>query len=211
MRLPPLLRVYAVMGLAALTPVAAFGHSLDSLQGDLHARERYFEVKNRPTPDFALQDASGKDYGLTELRRKVIVLHFIYVGCTDVCPLHAELIAQIQDMISSTPMRDQVQFISITTDPDRDTREVLRAYGEARGLKPDNWAFLTTKPGMPEDTTRKLAEQFGHKFTKTDDGMQMHGVVTHVIDRNGRWRANFHGLRFEPTNLVLYINAPTPW
>jgi protein SCO1 len=37
----------------------------------------------------------------------------------------------------------------------------------------------------------------------------MHGVVTRVIDRAGRWRANFHGLRFEPVNLVLYINGLT--
>ena len=31
--------------------------------------------------------------------------------------------------------------------------------------------------------------------------------MTHVIDREGRWRANFYGLKFEPTNLVLFINA----
>jgi protein SCO1/2 len=35
----------------------------------------------------------------------------------------------------------------------------------------------------------------------------MHGVVTHVIDREGRWRANFHGLRFKATNLVVHVNA----
>ena len=58
-----------------------------------------------------------------------------------------------------------------------------------------------------EDTTRQLAQAFGHKFTLTEDGYQMHGVVTHVIDQEGRWRANFHGLKFEPTSLVVYVNA----
>ncbi|QRM34684.1 SCO family protein [Microvirga sp. VF16] len=207
MRLPSLLVISASLALIAVTPVPTLAHSLDSLQNELHKKELYFEVKDRPAPDFALQDANGKAYRLSDLRGKVVVLHFIYVGCTDVCPLHAELIAQIQEMINSTPMRNQVQFLSITTDPERDTPDILRAYGESRGLKLDNWAFLTTTPGMAEDATRKLAEQFGHKFTKTDDGMQMHGVVTHVIDREGRWRANFHGLRFERTNLVTYINA----
>ena len=62
-------------------------------------------------------------------------------------------------------------------------------------------------PEQPEDATRKLAEAFGHKFTKTEDGYQMHGVVTHVIDKEGRWRGNFHGLRFEPVNLVLFVNG----
>ena len=55
----------------------------------------------------------------------------------------------------------------------------------------------------------KLAERFGHKFTRTEDGYQIHGVVTHLIDREGRWQANFHGLEFEPTNLVVYIKALT--
>jgi len=30
-----------------------------------------------------------------------------------------------------------------------------------------------------------------------------------VIDLRGRWRANFHGLEFQPTNMVLFINALT--
>ena len=36
---------------------------------------------------------------------------------------------------------------------------------------------------------------------------QLHGVVTHVIDREGKWRGNFHGLKFDPANLVLFVNA----
>ena len=113
----------------------------------------------------------------------------------------------IQKMIDMTPMRDQVQFLSITTDPARDTPEVLKAYGPAHGLDGANWTFLTTRPGQSEDATRKLAEQFGHKFTREKDGEFAHGIVTHVIDREGRLRGNFHGLDFDPTNLVTFVNA----
>ncbi len=83
----------------------------------------------------------------------------------------------------------------------------MQSYGPAHGLDPSNWAFLTTLPDQPENTTRQLAEAFGHTFTPEGDGMQMHGVVTHVIDQEGRWRANLHGLKFEPTNLLVYLNA----
>lgn len=31
--------------------------------------------------------------------------------------------------------------------------------------------------------------------------------MTHVIDQEGLLRANFHGLNFDPTNLVVYVNA----
>lgn len=209
---------------AALAPAAAGAHSLESLQEQLFEKEKFFQIKNQPAPEFALQDAVGKPVALKDLRGKIVVLHFIYAGCPDVCPLHAERIAEIQKMINATPMRDQVEFVSVTTDPKRDTAEILGAYGDAHGLDPVNWMFLTSGPDQPEDTTRRLAEQFGHKFTPTEDGEQMHSVVTHVIDREGVLRANFHGLQFAPVNLVLFVNglvnanvphqepaAPTVW
>lgn len=172
-------------------------------------KEKYFQPIDKEAPEFVLQDADGRQVRLSDLQGKVVVLHFIYAGCPDVCPLHAELIAKIQDMVNQTPMRDRVQFITVTTDPKNDTPDVLRDYGPAHGLEAGNWAFLTTTPDQPEDVTRKLAESFGHSFTVTEDGYQVHSVVTHVIDEQGRWRANFHGLRFDPTNLVLFINGLT--
>ena len=198
--------VIAVLLAAALMPAAAGAHSLESLQNQLFEKEKYFQIKNEPAPEFALQDAGGNRL-ISPTSAARSWLHFIYAGCPDVCPLHAERIAQVQEMVNVTPMRDQVEFITVTTDPKRDMPELLRAYGEAHGLDPVNWKFLTSGSDRPEDTTRSLAEQFGHSFTVTGDGAQMHSVVTHVIDREGMLRANFHGLNFEPTNLVLFING----
>ena len=198
----------AVLGLivvaAAVTPPAA--HSLKSLENQLGGREKYFQPINEEAPEFELHDAEGRAVSLIDFRDKVVVLHFIYTNCPDVCPLHAEHIAEIQEMLNQTPMRDLVQFVTITSDPYRDTPEIMRAYGTAHGLDPVNWTFLTSGPERLT-ATRELVEKFGHKFTEVDGGYQVHGVVTHVVDREGRWRANFHGLRFEPTNLVLFINA----
>jgi protein SCO1/2 len=187
----------------------AAAHSLDELQEQLGDREQYFQPIGKEAPDFTLQDADGRAFGLDDLRGKVVVLHFVYTSCPDVCPLHAERIAEIQDMVNRTPMRELVRFVTITTDPEHDTPAVMREYGPAHGLDPLNWMFLTSGPDQPGDTTRNLAERFGHKFTRTEDGYQIHGVVTHVLDREGRWQANLHGLKFDPTNLVLYVNALT--
>ena len=186
-------------------PLAA--HSLEELQGQLGDREKYFQPIGKEAPSFALEDAAGRAVALEDLHGKVVVLHFVYTSCPDVCPLHAERVAEIQEMVNQTPMRELVQFVTITTDPEHDTPEVMRGYGPAHGLDPANWMFLTSGPDRPEDTTRKLAERFGHTFSKTEDDYQVHGVVTHVIDREGRWQANFHGLEFEPTSLIFYVNA----
>jgi protein SCO1/2 len=197
-------------GMAAATAITANAHStkdkgeLDRLMGD---KEKYFQPLDKEAPDFTLQDADGKVVSRADLDGKVVILHFIYAGCPDVCPLHADRIAEIQEMVNQTPMKEQVRFITITTDPANDVPDVLRAYGSAHGLDPFNWSFLTKTADQPEDVTRRLAEEHGHKFIETDDGYQVHSVVTHVFDKQGRWRANFHGLRFEPINLVSFINA----
>lgn len=203
----PYLKPLALALLLVSLPATARAHSLKDLESALGDREKYFQSIEKDAPAFALQDADGMPVDLSELRGKVVVLHFIYAGCPDVCPLHAERIAEVQSMVNQTPMKEQVQFVTITTDPKNDTPDVLRTYGELHGLDAANWAFLTTTMDQPEDATRKLAEQFGHRFAKQTDGYQVHGVVTHVIDKEGRWRANFHGLKFEPVNLVLFINA----
>ncbi len=180
------------------------GTKLDEVMG---SKEKYFQKIDRPAPPFKLANPNGDMVELADLVDKVVVIHFIYTRCPDVCPLHAERIAEIQGLINQTPMKDQVRFITITTDPMNDKDQVLREFGSAHGLDPENWVFLTTAQAQAEDTTRKLAEAFGHKFIKSDDGYQTHGVVTHIIDRDGRWAANFHGLRFAPVNMVLYING----
>ena len=197
----------AVIGLLAANR-AAHAHSLKELEDQLHAREPYLQVVNMPAPDFALLDTDGRAVGFVDFRGKVVVLNFIYASCPDVCPVHTEFIARIQEMVNSTPMRDLVQFVTITTDPERDTPALLKDYIAAHGLDPANWLFLTSGEDRPA-ATRELAGRYGLKFTSTGDGYQMHGVVTHLIDKSGVLRARYHGLNPDPTNLVLHVNALT--
>ena len=194
---------------ASLLALPVLAHSTAELSELLADREKYFQAFDRTPPDFTLRDADGRTYHLDDFRGKVVVLNFVYASCPDVCPLHAEKIAEVQELVNASPMKKLVQFVGITSDPATDTREVMRGYGPAHGLEPANWVFLTTTPDQPEGTTRKLVEAFGHKFDPTGSGTQIHGVVTHVIDMTGRWRANFYGLKFDATNMVLFLNALT--
>ena len=198
----------ALMGaLAAFVPTARAHHpgaDLDKLMGD---KERFFQVIDETAPPFELADADGNIVRLADFADKIVVLNFIFAGCTDVCPLHSNLIADVQSKINVTPMQDLVQFITVTTDPAVDTPDVLRTYGERHGLDRQNWMFLTSRPGDPETATRDLARRYDLVFESLDGGQQMHGVVTHVIDRDGRFAAKFHGLRFDHLNLVLYLNG----
>lgn len=198
-----------LVGAFALAMPAMAHHPGADLDRVMGSKERFFQAIDSPAPPFALADADGNIVKLSDFTDKIVVLNFIFASCTDVCPLHSALIADVQSKINVTPMKDMVQFITVTTDPEVDTADVLKSYGETHGLDPHNWLFLTRRPGDPEHATRRLSETFNVKFQPLDDGQQMHGVVTHVIDRGGRLAAKFHGLRFEPLNLVLYINGLT--
>ena len=193
--------------LAAHAPPTT-AHSLKAVEEKLEAREAYVQIVDRPAPAFTLEDAAQAPVRLSDLRGKVVVLWFVYARCPDVCPLHSEALASIQDQVNRTPMRDAVEFISITTDPEHDNSEVLENYGQTHGLDPTNWTMLTSGAKNPSDT-RELAERFGLKFTAVEDGYQMHGVVTHLMDKSGNLRARYHGLKFNSTNLIVHINALT--
>ncbi|MCV0398200.1 MAG: SCO family protein [Rhizobiaceae bacterium] len=204
----------AILAAMAVTPILALpayahhpGADLDRLMG---SEEKYFQAIDAPAaPGFELADSEGTSVRLSDFSDKVVVLNFVFASCTDVCPLHSDLVARVQAMVNDTPMRDLVQFLTVTTDPAADTPEVMNGYGEAHGLDPHNWTFLTTRKGQAEDATRKLSEEYNVRFEPLEGGQQMHGVVTHVIDRGGRFAAKFHGLKFDPLNLVMYVNGLT--
>ena len=186
----------------------AQAHSLDDVEKMLSDREPYLQVVNIPAPEFTLQDADGRSVDLMDFRGRVVVLYFIYASCPDECPLQSEKLAGIQKAIEATSMRSLVQFIAVTTDPARDTPVVLKAYGALHGLDPANWIFLTTGVEAPV-ATRELAARYGLKFSPSESGFQIHGIVTHIIDKSGNLRARFHGLKFNDTNFVIYVNALT--
>jgi protein SCO1 len=193
--------------LLALVAPPATAHSLKEIEDQLATNDQYFQPVDRAAPPFELVDAKGRTVRMSDLLGKVVVLNFIYATCGDVCPLHSAVIAQLQKKINATPMKDQVAFVSITTDPAHDRGAVLTEYGSTQGLDPANWTFLTSPPGAAEDTTRQIAKAYGLEFTETEDGAQMHGIVTNVIDRSGRLRGRFHGLDFDPVSVIVFVNA----
>ena len=193
---------------AALAAPALADHPGEDLDARMMEMEQYFQpIEGEQAPGFELQDADGNPVSLSDFADKVVVLHFIYASCPDICPLHADKIAEIQSSINSSPMGEMVQFVSITTDPVNDTPEVMKDYAEWHGLDPSNWVFLTTRPDQAEDATRQLASEYGLEFTMSEGSdAQMHGAVTHVIDLGGRLAGKFHGMKFENANLALYVS-----
>jgi protein SCO1/2 len=149
-----------------------------------------------PAPDFMLVSQDGTEVGLASLRGKVVLVTFIYTWCPDICPTLTDKMARIQDELGESFGKD-VAFVSITFDSERDTSQVLKAYAEAFDADPAGWFFLTGKV----EAVRRVAARYGLVTIPGVDGAIDHNLLTTLIDRQGRMRVQYTGVRFDPEEL----------
>lgn len=93
--------------------------------------------------DFKLTDQHGASFHMADTRGKVVLMSFIYTHCTDICPFEAVKVKAAHDLLGADA--DKVALVTVTTDPKRDTPEVMAAYSKALGLN-DAWHFLGGDP-----------------------------------------------------------------
>ena len=202
-------RCRLAVGVLCLSVCAqTIAHDVGGIERELGESERYVQVVDTPAKDFRLQDPEGGHFSLRDFRGKVVVLYFLYSRCKDECPLHSLKIAEIQKQISEAQLSDHVQFVAIATDvePAESTAEHMRSHAGKYGLDTGNWMFVY---GGPERRTAgmTLAQDYALQFTPAGEEVQLHGVVTHLIDPEGRLRARYHGLDFDPLKLTVYAAA----
>lgn len=182
--------------------------STSQVEKELDSREKYLELTKHFAPAFALQDVEANPVRLEDFRGQSVILNFLYSRCQEQCPLHSLKLAEVQQQLSQSLPGDRVQFITIATDTEdaESTAESMRAHGPRYGLDPVNWTFLYGGAGQ-EYLGLQLAAGYGLRFVPTGDGQQMHGVITFLIDTEGRLRARYHGLKFNSVNLTLHAAA----
>lgn len=127
-----------------------------------------------------------------------VVLGTIYTSCPNVC---SKITANMKDIQSQVPDSMNVQFVSVTFDPHRDTPSQLAQYRSSFGLDGTSWTFLTG------DTTtiKRLMDRLGvrHTIKGTDRefptaDVDSSYIYTHsnqitLIDADGRTRATYGG------------------
>jgi cytochrome oxidase Cu insertion factor (SCO1/SenC/PrrC family) len=114
--------------------------------------------------DFTLTDQKGEPFKMSGTRGEIVVLSFIYTHCADICPFTTMKIKATKKLLGDDA--GKVVFVAITTDPLRDTPEVMADYSESAGLY-DTWHFLTG----PLDDLRRIWNEYGvgvHKVSESD-------------------------------------------
>ena len=134
-----------------------------------------------PVTDFALPTANEEVFRLSDQKGKIVLLFFGYTSCPDVCPVTLATFKQVYERLGADAQK--VRFVLITTDPDRDTPEIVSAY-TAR-FNPE---FI----GLSGDITELegIWKELGVFVEKQDSGSAAGYLVSHtssvyVLDQSG--------------------------
>jgi protein SCO1/2 len=155
-----------------------------------------------PAPALSLTSQDGAPFSLSDLRGKVVLLTFIYTSCMDTCPLLTGKMASLQEKLGAD-FGSRVHFLSVTVDPERDTPDVLSAYGQRFRADPAGWAFLTGTP----DQVSAVTGAYGILVRKRPTGDVDHSFLTSLVDRSGTLRVQYLGTRFDPDELLADLRA----
>jgi protein SCO1/2 len=141
----------------------------------------YREV-GEDAPSFTLLDQEGRAVGANRFRGKKVVMNFIFTRCpiATMCPASTMKMSELQQAAKAASVTD-VEFVSVSLDPEYDTPGVLKDYADARSLDLSNWSFLTG----PDTAVRHLLAQLGI-IREFEGGTIKHNLATLLIDANGR-------------------------
>jgi protein SCO1/2 len=122
------LAVLSTSGCAGESPSSSKGPVADVSINDTDGLNGTLLPKPYRVPDIALEDTTGKQVALAASARKSVTLVFFgYTHCPDICQVVMATISSALVRLSDEE-RSRVDMAFVTTDPRRDTPQVLRAY-----------------------------------------------------------------------------------
>ena len=158
--------------------------------------------RKRPAPprpvlgqvaDFTLTNQANQAVTLADLRGKIWVADIIFTRCAGPCPRMTKQMQSLQEALAGD---GSTRLVTLTTDPEFDSPEILKKYPERLGLKAtDRWMFLTgTKKeiaGLAIDSLKLTAvEKKPEERTDADD-LFIHSTIFVVVDKQARLRGVF--------------------
>jgi protein SCO1/2 len=140
-----------------------------------------------PAFDFSLSDQDGRAFRLSEQRGRVVLVFFGYTHSPDVCPVTLTEFQRVRQSLDE--LAEQVRFVFISVDPERDSPQVLKAH-----LANYDPAIIGLTGSRAE--LEPVWEKYGVYQAKREAGSAAgylvdHTSRTYLIDPNGNWRLTY--------------------
>lgn len=144
--------------------------------------------------DFSLTDQNGQVFTLSEQRGKINLIFFGYTNCPDICPTTLAMFQKIKADLGDGA--NQVNFVMITVDPERDDVARLKSYLAA---------FDPSFIGLTGDpmTLEHIWHAYGVFVDHSEDAHANNALIDHssrvyLINQKGEWLLNYpYGMEYE--------------
>ena len=170
------------VGLGVLAGLLAFAN---------HAKEQQLPVLGQ-VGDFTLTNENGAATTLAALTNHVWVADIIFTRCAGPCPRMTQQMRSVQEALGSD---DNARLVTLTTDPDHDTPEVLFRYAKFYGADTNRWTFLTgTKAeiaGLAAGGLKLSSMPVKPEEQKDAADLFIHTTIMVVVDKHAQLRGVF--------------------
>lgn len=131
------------------------------------------------------------------IKDKITLFAMVYTHCPDICPMTTHNMYLIQNNLPDD-LKDKVEFVVVSFDPERDSPSVLKKFAEIRDLSFDHWTFLSGD----KQNTKEVMLKFDIKAIPTDSSYDKNGELSYnmihtdrisLIDQKGRLRSIYKG------------------
>ena len=138
-----------------------------------------------PAPAFQFTAQDGSALKTEDLKGKVWVANFIFTRCKGPCPIMTSRMAELNQKLGAKT--GDVNLVSFSVDPEYDTPEVLKEYGDKVGAKPEKWKLVT---GPKDKIDETIVKGFLQPLGKDQEGMPAHSTRFVLVDKDG-WIRGF--------------------
>ena len=133
-------------------------------------------------PAVVLEDSKARVYPFSEFEGKYVFITFFYTYCQTVCVELEMNMGEVYRLLSEELVGEEIVFLSISFDPERDDPEILARYsGYVKGDE-ETWRLARIND---EAELKELLEKFGVIVIPDDYGNFAHNSAFYVVDRNG--------------------------
>ena len=140
-----------------------------------------------------LVDQEGEPVNLQTFRGQPWFANIIFTRCPGPCARMTQKMRQLQEALPAEA--SEVQLVSLTTDPDFDTAEVLSQYARKFQADTQTWKFLT---GTKEEIVRVSTQEWllvmlekGEAERESPNDIFLHSTLTVLMDGLGRIRGTY--------------------
>ncbi|MBU9722998.1 MULTISPECIES: SCO family protein [Bacillaceae] len=133
-------------------------------------------------PEVMLEDSNEEKYPISEFKGSYVFITFMYTACGTICPILEMNMGQVYRQIPEEYVGEDITFLSISFDPERDDPETLKEYMELFYADGETWRMARVND---DGELQHLLDEIGVIVIPDGEGDFAHNSAFYLVDRDG--------------------------